>query len=464
MKIFGLTITRAPKEKALQAVDNRYRGRGWFHIGEPYSGAWQQNVSWDRDSILAQSTAFACMTLIASDMAKLQQNLMQEDSDGILSRTTSPAFSPVLRKPNHYQNYIQFKETWALSKLIHGNTVALKQRDQRGVVIAEYILDWTKVTPLVSDDGSVFYRLKADNLSSITDEIVVPAREIIHDRMNCLFHPLVGLSPIFACGLPALSNLRIQNNSATFFGNNANPGGILTAPGPISDDAAADIKARWDQTYSGLNSGKVAVLGDGVKFEAMSVRAIDSQVIDQLKWSAETVCGCFHVPPFKVGIGAMPAYQNAETLNQIYYNDCLQIHLESYEACQNEGLGLPEVVDKTYSVELDLGGLLRMDTATQIDTLTKGIGGALFSPNEARKKVDLKPLKGGNTIYMQHQDHSISALAERDEGPDPFGLNKTPPAPALPAPSDSEPTDEERSVRRRELISELTRRMYAQAA
>ena len=46
--------------------------------------------------------------------------------------------------------------------------------------------------PFVSDDGSIFYELKADNLSGLEQQIMVPAREIIHDRFNCVFHPLVG--------------------------------------------------------------------------------------------------------------------------------------------------------------------------------------------------------------------------------------------------------------------------------
>ena len=45
--------------------------------------------------------------------------------------STSPAFSPVLRKPNRYQNHIQFVENWIMSKLTRGNAYVLKERDQR---------------------------------------------------------------------------------------------------------------------------------------------------------------------------------------------------------------------------------------------------------------------------------------------------------------------------------------------
>jgi phage portal protein BeeE len=200
----------------------------------------------------------------------------------------------------------------------------------------------------------------------------------------------------------------------------------------------------------------------------MAVNATDAQLIEQLKWSAETVCSCFHVPPFKVGIGPMPTYQNAEVLNQIYYNDCLQKYLEDYELCMDEGLGLTEVTGKTYGVELDLDGLLRMDTATTVDALTKGIKGGLYTPNEARKKVDQVPLTGGDTVYLQEQEHSLEALNERDTGPDPFGKKPTsaPPAPASapPASDNEDMSAEERTAFQRAITSELMRLTYAQAA
>src|SRR5690606_229572 len=117
---------------------------------------------------------------------------------------------------NRYQNHIQFKQWWVISKLINGNTYVLKQRDGRGVVVALYILDSTPgvVMPLVAPDGSVFYQLQPDNLAGLEQNtIVVPGTEIIHDRMNCLFHPLVGVGPLFAAGLSADQGLQIQKDS-----------------------------------------------------------------------------------------------------------------------------------------------------------------------------------------------------------------------------------------------------------
>lgn len=380
---------------------------GWVKVFESNVGTWQQGVEVKRGSVLSYHADFACRTLIASDIAKLGLRLVSKDKHGIWSDMDQQPL--VLRKPNHFQNRIQFIESWVLSKLQSGNTYALKQRDENGRVAKLYILDPTFVVPHISDDGSVFYQLTTDKLSGLPEQVMVPAREIIHDRFNCFFHPLVGLSPIFAGGLAATQGLTIQNDSASFFSQGARPSGILTAPANISDADALRISEAWQKDFTGKNSGKVAVLGSGLSFVAMTAKAIDSQLIEQLKWTATVVCSVYHVPPHKIGIGEPPKYPNIQAANVDYYGNCLQILIESIEACLDDGLGYDGV---TIGTEFDIDGLLRMDTATQFDVITKSKGTTTL--NEARHRANLVPVKGGDTIYLQQQDHSLAAIAARD--------------------------------------------------
>lgn len=430
MRFLGFEFGKA--KKSVSPIDNR---GGWVSlIRDWYAGAWQRNDEITNDTILGYFAVYACITLIANDIGKLRPVLQKENEDGIWQETNSAAFSPVLKKPNRYQNHIQFKEWWITSKLTCGNTYVLKQRDNRGIVVALYILDPTRVQVLVSTDGSVYYQLSQDDLNNIESSVVVPASEIIHDRMNCLFHPLVGVSPIYASGLAAGHGLRMQQDSTRFFENGARPSGILTAPGAIGDDTAKRLKEHWEENYSGKNVGKVAVLGDNLKFEQMRVTAVDSQLVEQMALSAQVVCATYHVPPFKIGVSAIPQGQKVEDLNQIYYSDCLQSLIESFELCLDEGLTLPD----HYALELDLDGLLRMDTATLYKTLGDGIKGSLLAPNEARKRINRKPVAGGDSLYMQQQNYSLEALAKRDSQEDPF---KTASPTPTPAPAESVPLE-----------------------
>ena len=413
----------------------------WFTLYDSRPGAFQQASEITTESVLAFHAVYACLTLISNDIGKLRIKLVQQNG-GIWEETESPAFSPVLRKPNRFQNHIQFKEWWILSKLTYGNAYALKERDNRGVVTALYLLDPNRVVPLVAPDGAIFYRIDDDNLSGVDQQIVAPASEIIHDRMNCLFHPLVGLSPIFACGLAAQQGLNIQNDSSKLFENLSRPSGILTAPGAISNETATRLKTSWQENYSGDNYGKVAVLGDALDYKPITLTPVDAQVVDQLKYTAEVVCSTFHVPPFKIGVGQMPTYQNAEILNQIYYSDCLQSLIEQFEACMDEGLGLTSAKDgRRMGVELDLDQLLRMDSATMVKTLGEGVSRAIYSPNEARQRLDLPPVEGGASPLLQQQNYSLAALAKRDASDDPFGKASPP---ALPAPKPEADDDDEK--------------------
>jgi len=435
VSIFGVTVARttrlneAIRQKGLQLAAVEAANRGWFPIvREPFAGAWQQNVSVELTDVLTFAAVYACLTLIASDIGKTRLMLVEDAArQDIWTETTSPAFSPVLRKPNRYQTRIQFLQTWITSKYIHGNTYVIKERDQRGVVVALYVLEPTKVKVLIAEDGGVYYELKHDRLSSLDEAvIVVPAREIIHDVCVPLYHPLVGVSPITACGLAAVQGLKIQETSALFFQNGAQPGGIITAPGTIPVAVAERLKERWETKYGGDNSGKVAILGDGLTYEPIRMTSVDAQLIEQLKWTAENVCTAFHVPPYMVGVGPPPNYNNIEALNQQYYAQTLQNPMESIELLLEDGLDVPDY----YGIEFDLLGLIRMDTAAKTKAAGESIKAGM-SPNEVRRRFhNLGPVRGGEVPYLQEQNWPITQLAARELPTRP----PTPPVPALPAP------------------------------
>ncbi len=454
MKIFGITIGRRPQNavvpQSTQSVDSS-RG-GWFGIiRDRWTGAWQQDATpiESRGSLLAFSAVFSCVTRIASDIAKLRPRLVIEDPETrVCTETRSDPLSRVLEKPNKYQNRIKFFEQWIVSKLLWGNAYVLKVRDRRRVVIELYVLNPEYVSVLIAQNGDVYYRIGRDYLSGIQEDgIVVPASEIIHDMMVSLWHPLVGVTPIYACAQSASLGLNITKDSSRFFKNGSRPGGQLTAPDSIDDETAARLKRTFEEGFSGDNIGRLFVSGNGLKYEAMpTIPATDAQLIEQLKWTVEDVARCFHVPLFKLGIPLHSGNGNSpslEALNQIYYSDCLQQLLESLEVCLDEGLNLPN----EYYTDFDLDGLLRMDQASLNDMLGKSVKGSVRSPNEARAKLNLPPVDGGESPLAQQQDFSLAALAKRDAKPDPFVTTPSQSQPpALPAPSSASLEDDDEDL------------------
>jgi HK97 family phage portal protein len=419
--------------KAVPLAPARGAGGWWPVVREPYTGAWQNNDALGLESALSNPVVFRCVSLIASDIGKLPCRLVEVDANGIWHETTSPAFSPVLRRPNRYQTPQQFFEVWMISKLLWGNTYVLKDRDQRGVVTALYVLDPMRVKPLVAPDGSVYYELQTNDLAGLPTsdgQVVVPAKEIIHDRWNCAFHPLVGLSPLYACGGAARQALEMQAASTTFFSNGGRPSGMLIAPTEIDPETAK----RLSETWHSLGAGKTAIVGNGMKYEPVGSSAEESQWSDQMGWTAKTIAGCFGVPMSMIDSTQQPPYANNEASTLQYHSQCLQTHLTAIEGALDTGLELPA----PYGTEFDLDDLIWMDTATKTKAAHDAISAGAMSPNEARLKYfGLGPVPGGDSPFLQQQYYSLESLAMRDlSAPAPPSPT---PAPPVEAPVETEP-------------------------
>jgi len=475
MEFLGFNVSRTKAPVGAMTVQNSpalmphgYSGSGgggWFSlISEPFTGAWQRNVSAHKvGDVLAFSAVYACISLIAGDISKLRIKLVEFTKDNVWQEVRAPdgnAFRPVLIKPNDFQTRIQFLSQWITSKLIYGNAYILKERGQNNVVRAMYVLDPKLVTPLVAENGAVFYILRRDPIATLSgDELAVPADDIIHDRKDTFWHPLCGVSPIFACAASAMQGLRIQADSEKFFASQSRPSGILSVPGELTDKQLKEMKAQWDNVYGENGEGGTAVLKNGIKWEPMRMTSVDSQLIEQLRWTIEDVARCFHIPLHMLSVsGSNPSYNNIGALNQQYYQQALQGHIEAIEELLDHGLGL---VNAGYGAELDLESLVRMDPAARIETAARAVGAGIWAPDEARQKEDMPPVAGGDTPYLQQQNFSLAALSRRDKNETPTSLAPAPTAPALPEREPEEDEDTREASARAFLMKELADVDYA---
>jgi HK97 family phage portal protein len=441
MKILGFDITR---QKAMQPV-NDWR-HGWRVIHEPYTGAWQKNDELKRGDLTCYPALFACLSRISQDIGTMPFVLKTQGSNDIWTAVENSAYSPVLRKPNNYETDQQFREHWVLSLLTDGNCYVLKERDNRGVVTKLYILDPCRVETLVSESGRAFYRLNYGTANNLLPEsydgtqVTIPQSEVIHHRINCLHHPLIGIPPLCAAALASGKNLEILRNSASFFRNGARPGGILTVPAGLQEGDADTLAAEWQRNYTGAHSGRVAILGADVKYTAIPTQSsLDSQLVAQLEYSDRQICQPFHIPPYIVGIGEVPAGQKVDELTTAYYQRALRPIVEGIERLLDEGLG----ISRPLGVELDESALLRMDLGKQAEVESKLVGGKIKTPDEARARFGLSPTGGGDTLWGQNQDYPLGMLANRAEWDPDMQPTAAPAAPPAGGDDDDDDSDDE---------------------
>jgi len=133
-----------------------------------------------------------------------------------------------------------------------------------------------------------------------------------------------------------------------------------------------------------------------------------------------------------------------------YHSQCLQSLMVNFETKLDEGLGL----NAPFGTEFDIDDLIWMVTATKTKAAAEAIGAGALSPDEARKKwFGLGSVKGGDTPYMQQQNYSLAALAERDADK-PFTKPAAPP-PATAAAAELPPADD--AAEEKQFLETLTK-------
>lgn len=378
----------------------------WRTVYEAAPGDFQRDVKFGRAPVESFVTVFSCVSILSADGGKLGISLKRRNGK-IWTRVDRDPLINLIERPNIHQHRILFVENWIQSLLLRGNAYILKMKDDDGNVIGLNVLDPDRVRVKVKSNGEAVYALEGDNISGMTQSVDAPASMIIHDRINTFYHPLVGMSPLQAAYLPAMMGLEIQHTSRSFFANRAEPNGYLKADSEVTEEDAKKLKAMWRANYGGANRGKIAVLQNGMEYKQITVTAEDAQLIEQLKLTSEMVAKALHVPAYMVVPGVEPKYDNAAAHEQFYYSRALQTILERIEASLRIGLDLPNDM----KFEFDQDDLIRMDPVARMSALKEGIQGIILSPNEARERLDLPPVPGGNYPLAQQQYFALDPQA-----------------------------------------------------
>lgn len=380
----------------------------------------------------------AAISLVSNDIGTLALRYMQENSDGTVTEVLNSPISRVLKKPNEYQSKTDFIVQVLRSVFLYGNAYIFIDRDSRGQPRALYPLRDGKVTPSILPDGSVFYGVQLTELErgerALTEPMLVPASDIIHHRVLTTAHPLLGVSPLYSLGATATLNSAIAENMSRFHANSSRPGGILSIPGGLKQEARERLRQEFSKAFNGDQAGKTMVLDFDTKFEQMAYTAQESSVKELLQYTVEEVCRALRIPRHLMMLEG-GAQVSVESGMRTYHSSCLRPLIEALENRFDDAF---ELHGTGRYIEFKIDDLFRAETDRRVESLTKGVQGGLFTVNEARRMEHLPPVDGGDAAFLQRQMTPVNLLSEI------AALEAKPPEPAPVAPPVvNEPTEDE---------------------
>lgn len=400
---------------------------GWLGSEGQSLNWWQQGYSPRREGPTAM--AEACVSAYAQTVAMCPGSHWRLRDDGGRDRMTGSALTRVLRRPNAYQSISDFLLMLVSQALYTGNSYALALRNDRNEPTELHLFDPRTSRPLVGEDGSVFYHLEGNELVErmLGGPVRVPARDVLHLRLHCPEHPLVGVSPITAAALQAATADAALAQQIAFFRNQSRPSFVLATDQVLSKEQVQDLRARWEEQAKGLAAGGTPILTAGLKPMPLGVSAADAQLMALLRMSDQTVATALRVPLVLVGLSPNGPQGSTESLMSFWLASGLGFMLNHVEEALGVLFGLRGQPDEY--VELDVQALLRPAYKDRIEALARGVQGGLIAPNEGRRELELPAAPYGDEPRVQQQVVPLSAWAERPKPKPPTAPEPAPPAP-----------------------------------
>ena len=369
-----------------------------FFMGGSTAG---KNVS--ERSAMQMTAVYACVRILSEAVACLPVHLYKyNDAGGKEKASEHPLYHLLHDEPNPEMTSFIFRETLMTHLLLWGNAYAQVIRNGKGEVIALYPLMPNKMSVDRDEQGQLYYTYQRSTDEAATMEgstVVLRPSDVLHIP-GLGFDGLVGYSPIAMAKNAIGLAIATEEYGAKLFANGAAPSGVLEHPGTIKDPAR--VREAWMSQFGGsANSGKVAVLEEGMKYTPISISPEQAQFLETRKFQINEIARIFRVPPHMVGDLEKSSFSNIEQQSLEFVKYTLDPWVIRWEQSLARAL-LSEDEKKEYFFKFNVEGLLRGDYASRMTGYSTARQNGWMSANDIREleNLDRIPAEEGGDLYL----------------------------------------------------------------
>lgn len=373
----------------------------------------------------------ACVAAYAQTVAMCPGTHWRSQEDGGRERVKNSALSRILKRPNGYQSISDFLLNLTSTLEDDGNAYALALRNARFEVSEFHLMDPAVSTARIAANGDIFYKLGGnpivERLFPKEALAAVPARDVLHVRLQCPRHPLVGEPPLTSALLDVAASNMMVRQALAYASNQGRPSGVIETDEAFTQEQTQEVSELWKEKTTGANAGGTPVLTRGLKWKPIITTSRDAQLAEMLQIADQRIATAYRVPLALLSLlnGAGPQ-GSTESLMQFWVASGLGFTMNHIEEAVGRFFGLDGYPDEY--LELDTAALLRSQFKDRIEGLARAVQGGVFSPNEARRTENLPDAKFGDEPRVQQQVVPLSFIDNPPKPPAPPTPPATPPA------------------------------------
>lgn len=354
-------------------------------------------------SAMQMTAVYSCVRILAEAVAGLPLHLYRYKEDGGKEKAIDSNLYHLLHdEPNPEMSSFVFRETLMTHLLLWGNAYAQIIRNGKGEVVALYPLMPNKMRVDRDENGHIYYeyRKTTDEANAKDNETVILSSYDVLHIPGLGFDGLVGYSPIAMAKNAIGLAIATEEYGAKFFANGAAPSGVLEHPGTIKDPQR--VREAWQSQFGGSgNSGKVAVLEEGMKYTPISISPEQAQFLETRKFQINEIARIFRVPPHMVGDLEKSSFSNIEQQSLEFVKYTLDPWVIRWEQSLARAL-LTKDEKKAYFFKFNVEGLLRGDYASRMQGYATARQNGWMSTNDIREleNLDRIPAEDGGDLYL----------------------------------------------------------------
>ena len=380
-----------------------------FGMGERTAAA--ENVT--ARTAMTVMTFFACVRNISEDLTKLPKKVRQKKGRDHTDLPAHPV-SLLMRHPNPEMDAHSFWAAFIGHACSQTGGYAEIVRNGAGQPVELWLLDPTDTKQVRNQNGAIYYRIHGS--------VYLPQRSVLH---------LHGLSydGINGYSIPALAAqilgtaIAMQKYTGSFFGNGANPSGILTHPATLSEKAQRNLREQFETRHKGSgNSHEVMTLEEGMTWTQTSTDPDNAQASELTSVTIVDICRAFRMPPHKVQHLENAHYANIEQDNINYATDTLDPWRDRLKSEIEFKLIPREELAQGIYLDINMKALMRGDTASRTAFYKELFYMGAISANDILELEDENPVEFGDRRFMQANlipTDKVDAVMDKQTAPAP---------------------------------------------
>ena len=398
----------APADRILWLPTSEFEAREWDYESGGYGGNRNPSgVRVDPETALRSTVVLACVRVLSSSVAGLPLHLYRRLPNGgkEIARET-PLYRILHDRPNGWQTSYEWREQIMLHLLTHGQ--AFVEIAGAGPATQLIVLHPSRMQVERIENGRLRYRYREDRGTETiySQDAIMHLRWLSDDGVS-------GMVPVElardAIGLARACEI----HGASYFGNGARPGVVLSTDSTISAETAEALRNNWERMHRGSERAhRTAVLQGGLKpIELGGGNMQESQFLETRRFAVEEICRVYGVPPHLVGDLTRSSFSNIEQQSLDFVNNGLMPWLRRIELAVGRDL----ITDDTLFAEFDTRGSLRADAAGRSSYYNTMWNLGVLSVNEIRALENLNPVDGGDTRFVQLNMTTLDKAAAEPE-------------------------------------------------